>query len=271
VGCGRYDEAHAFAHYEQTSHAFAMDIVTQHVWDYAGDGYVHRLIQNKSDGKLVELPSARHNNIDDSKRTQQAQQREKDGEDFPFTQKMEQVGIEYTALLTSQLDSQRMYFEEQVDRAVDKATKASVAAELATAAAEKATSALESVRAAQALMTDETLPTLERAKDRAERRAERFEGMARSMEREWREGEVINESLMERIRHLEVRLGEAETKGAEMEEQNRDLTFFISGMERLKGEGDDVRLGSVSVAEAPVVVGGAAEGKRRRKKEGGKR
>jgi BRCA1-associated protein len=26
------------------------------VWDYAGDGYVHRIIQNKADGKLVEFP-----------------------------------------------------------------------------------------------------------------------------------------------------------------------------------------------------------------------
>jgi len=28
----------------------------QRVWDYVGDNYVHRLIQNKADGKLVELP-----------------------------------------------------------------------------------------------------------------------------------------------------------------------------------------------------------------------
>ena len=27
------------------------------VWDYASDGYVHRLVQSKSDGKLVEVPS----------------------------------------------------------------------------------------------------------------------------------------------------------------------------------------------------------------------
>ena len=27
------------------------------VWDYASDGYVHRLIQSKTDGKLVEVPS----------------------------------------------------------------------------------------------------------------------------------------------------------------------------------------------------------------------
>jgi hypothetical protein len=27
------------------------------VWDYVGDGYVHRLIQSSLDGKLVEVPS----------------------------------------------------------------------------------------------------------------------------------------------------------------------------------------------------------------------
>ena len=25
------------------------------MWDYAGDNYVHRLVQNKADGKLVEV------------------------------------------------------------------------------------------------------------------------------------------------------------------------------------------------------------------------
>lgn len=28
---------------------------TQQVWDFAGDGFVHRLIHNKADGKLVEV------------------------------------------------------------------------------------------------------------------------------------------------------------------------------------------------------------------------
>lgn len=35
-----------------------MEIDTQRVWDYIDDSYVHRLLQNPSDGKLVELPSA---------------------------------------------------------------------------------------------------------------------------------------------------------------------------------------------------------------------
>lgn len=32
-----------------------MQLGTNRVWDYAGDNYVHRLAQNKSDGKLVEV------------------------------------------------------------------------------------------------------------------------------------------------------------------------------------------------------------------------
>lgn len=35
--------------------AFTMS--SYQVWDYAGDNYVHRLIQSKTDGKLVEVPS----------------------------------------------------------------------------------------------------------------------------------------------------------------------------------------------------------------------
>jgi BRCA1-associated protein len=58
VGCGRYGRAHAVSHYTASAHVYALELETQRVWDYAGDGYVHRLIQNRADGKLVELPSA---------------------------------------------------------------------------------------------------------------------------------------------------------------------------------------------------------------------
>lgn len=239
VGCGRYDDAHAFAHYEQTSHAFAMDIATQHVWDYAGDGYVHRLIQNKSDGKLVELPSARHNDAKGYEEKEMA------------AEKVEHMSMEYTSLLTSQLDSQRTYFEEQVERAVDKATKASISCEQAAMSAMKTLQQLELTQAAHNALSKETIPTLEREKQRAERRAERFESMARRMEKEWREKDVINESLMDRIAHLEKQVNEATLKTSDLEEQNRDLSFFISAMEKLKDEGEDVQQGSVTVGDAP--------------------
>jgi BRCA1-associated protein len=68
IGCGRYNDAHAYHHYMETNHLYALELETQRVWDYAGDGYVHRLIQNTIDGKLVELPGA---NNDDNQRVPQ--------------------------------------------------------------------------------------------------------------------------------------------------------------------------------------------------------
>lgn len=44
-----------FRHFQETNHTYAMQLGSNRVWDYAGDNYVHRLVQNKSDGKLVQV------------------------------------------------------------------------------------------------------------------------------------------------------------------------------------------------------------------------
>jgi BRCA1-associated protein len=38
IGCGRYVGAHAYEHYRETSHLYSLEIETQRVWDYTGDG-----------------------------------------------------------------------------------------------------------------------------------------------------------------------------------------------------------------------------------------
>ncbi|WVZ01246.1 hypothetical protein V8G54_027315 [Vigna mungo] len=55
VGCGRYKGGHAIIHWKETQHCYSLEVETKRVWDYVGDNYVHRLIQSKTDGKLVEL------------------------------------------------------------------------------------------------------------------------------------------------------------------------------------------------------------------------
>jgi BRCA1-associated protein len=40
VGCGRYSGGHAHAHFEASKHAYSMNLRTQRVWDYVGDGSV---------------------------------------------------------------------------------------------------------------------------------------------------------------------------------------------------------------------------------------
>lgn len=65
IGCGRYKEGHAVNHWKESQHCYSLDLETQRVWDYVGDGYVHRLIQSKTDGKLVELPAPCRDGSDD--------------------------------------------------------------------------------------------------------------------------------------------------------------------------------------------------------------
>uniref|UniRef100_A0A0R3RWU9 BRCA1-associated protein n=1 Tax=Elaeophora elaphi TaxID=1147741 RepID=A0A0R3RWU9_9BILA len=98
IGCGRYVEGHAYRHFETTSHTFTLEIGGERVWDYAGDNYVHRLIQNSSDGKMVEY---RRSGVSDSAENQ--------GE------KLESIQLEYTCLLTSQLEYQRIFYETKMN------------------------------------------------------------------------------------------------------------------------------------------------------------
>jgi BRCA1-associated protein len=258
IGCGRYDEAHAFAHYETTSHTYAMDVVTQHVWDYAGDGYVHRLIQNKADGKLVDLPAS----------TGLPPSMTGYANDTVPREKLDNMGAEYAYLLTSQLESQRQYFEEQVERAADKAAKAAASAD----AAARSASALATHVAALEARIETTTASLAAAEKDAQRNAARAasaQDLARSMTRSYKEEQTMNEALLTRIKHLETRLQDAETRiqsvegeKRELEEQNRDLSFFISGQEKLKSMQDNEVMG---LEEGEVEAGFLEVGKDEKK------
>ncbi|CAM9244898.1 unnamed protein product, partial [Ectocarpus sp. 8 AP-2014] len=98
VLCGSRHEDHIRGHYNSTLHAYAIEIETQQVWDFAGDGFVHRLIHNKADGKLVE--------ISDPEQTTQ--------EERLVHGKLEGLAYQYNTLLTSQLDEQRHFYQKQV-------------------------------------------------------------------------------------------------------------------------------------------------------------
>ncbi|KAK3071518.1 hypothetical protein LTR53_008491 [Teratosphaeriaceae sp. CCFEE 6253] len=249
IGCGRYDGAHAFAHYEATSHCYAMDISTQHVWDYAGDGYVHRLIQSKPDTKLIDLPSrTRHEN----------EAFRAEGVDHVPREKMESMATEYTYLLTSQLEGQRRYFEEQVERAADKAAQACTRAEEAATAAQSAAARLGAMHDDRKGLAD-SLARVEAALAKSEKAKAKFEQMAREMSASLREEKTMNEGLLKRIKAADEKAFSA-TKEAEeakeakkdLEEMNRDLTMFISGQEKVKelqAQGEEVVDGNAYVPE----------------------
>ncbi|RVD82930.1 uncharacterized protein DFL_007340 [Arthrobotrys flagrans] len=249
VGCGRYEEKHAFQHYEQTQHCFAMDVDTQRVWDYASDAYVHRLVQNKADGKLVELPSGRNESNTDE-----------------LYDKLDNIGMEYTHLLTRQLDSQRTYFEEQVVAAADKATKASRRADEASEKLQEALAALEDLKLKVDHLSQDIVPSLERSKTRAEKKAEKATELLRKFEKDWREEKTVNDGLLERVDKINKEREELLRENADLKDQLRDMMFFVEGREKLKEMDEE------GIEEGEVTIGDAPDGKKKRKGKGkGKR
>ena len=58
TGCGMSHAGHIQMHYEQHQHAYAMNTDTRHVFDFAGQGYVHRLVVQQSDIAASSLSSS---------------------------------------------------------------------------------------------------------------------------------------------------------------------------------------------------------------------
>ncbi|KAL9566467.1 hypothetical protein ACKAV7_009382 [Fusarium commune] len=251
VGCGRYKGGHAKDHWKETAHCFALELETQHVWDYAGDMWVHRLIRDKGDGKVVELPS-RNRSVGHLEE-----------EDVVPRAKLDSIGLEYTHLVTSQLESQRAYYEELISKTVDKASKASAAAEEAAAQASKAMEKLTVLDEKYTTLSQETIPELEKQLARERNKASKSETLARNLGKSLQEEKRLNEGLMKRIEHLnsdhEAIVKELEKlrgENADLQEMNRDLSMFISGQEKLKElenegkiEEGELEGGSASVPE----------------------
>ncbi|KAF5669718.1 RING UBP finger domain-containing protein [Fusarium denticulatum] len=251
VGCGRYKGGHAKDHWKETAHCFALELETQHVWDYAGDMWVHRLIRDKGDGKVVELPS-RNRSVGHLEE-----------EDVVPRAKLDSIGLEYTHLVTSQLESQRAYYEELISKTVDKASKASAAAEEAAAQASKAMEKLAVLDEKYTTLSQETIPELEKQLARERNKASKSETLARNLGKSLQEEKRLNEGLMKRIEHLNrdhqaivKELEKLKGENADLQEMNRDLSMFISGQEKLKElenegkiEEGELEGGSASVPE----------------------
>lgn len=238
VGCGRYKGGHAKEHWKETAHCFSLELETQHVWDYAGDMWVHRLIRQKGEGKVVEFPSS----TEMASRTS-GHAGGGGGADMDVVPraKLDNIGMEYTHLLTSQLESQRLYFEEIVSKAADKAAKASAAAEAASSQAAEAMNKLGLLEKGHATLRDETIPQLERDLERERKRADKSTELARKLGASLQEEKKINEGLMEKVQHVNKEVESLKAineqlriEVVEQKEMNNDLTMFISGQEKLK-------------------------------------
>ncbi|KAI1499491.1 hypothetical protein F5X99DRAFT_389630 [Biscogniauxia marginata] len=262
VGCGRYKGGHAKEHWKETAHTFSLELDTQYVWDYAGDMWVHRLIRDKGDGKVVELPGHQDGPNGHGH----------ESDDVVPRAKLENIGMEYTHLLTSQLESQRVYFEEMLSKAADKAAKASAAAEKAASQATEALKELRALKEEQRQLRNAIIPSLEKDLERERTRASKSTDLARGLGKSLQEEKKVSEGLMKRIEHVNKELEsvgekikELQLENADLKDQNHDLTMFISGQEKLKELEAEGKVEEGEIQEGSALV---PEDKRRRKGKG---
>jgi BRCA1-associated protein len=104
--------SHARQHYTETLHAYALDTETQHVFDFAGGGYVHRLLQNKDDGKIVEVNDP-HNTTSQERSLSPGLSEVQENE--VLHRKLEGFASQYYTLLKSQLEQQRIFYEGRLE------------------------------------------------------------------------------------------------------------------------------------------------------------
>jgi len=202
IGCGRYQEQHAYQHYRKTSHTYSMHLVNQRVWDYAGDNYVHRLIQGKGEvtGKVV---AYNNNNCEDDK--------------------IDSLTLEYTYLLTNQLESQRLYFEEKIDI-------------LEAGSREKISLLESSVHQAedQCRISNSKLMKCEKELNISNKKYENVVGKVGTLLKELRDEKELNKGLrenqsmwQEKMKNLECKIHQLEknkqSEVAELQEQVNDL------------------------------------------------
>ncbi len=66
--CGKLGDFHVKRHYQESLHAYALNLDSKRVWDFAGDGYVHRLIMSAGrDGEEGEEGEESEENESDDK------------------------------------------------------------------------------------------------------------------------------------------------------------------------------------------------------------
>lgn len=219
IGCGRYQEAHAYDHFMETNHLYALEIETQRVWDYLGDGYVHRLIQNTVDGAIVELPSRSETNSvapqgeSHMKRVSSSMMRlgigsgssagtgsigdggsvsaENLGANNSNQQgKLDSISVDYTYMLTSQLDSQRMYYEEQLDALTEGLSNLTNEVKTLTQEIETAKS-YKSELIEKGKSLDTAIVDVKKEKEKADKRALSFKDKYETMQKNLNEEKLV--------------------------------------------------------------------------------
>ncbi|RDY09616.1 BRCA1-associated protein [Mucuna pruriens] len=246
VGCGRYKEGHAIQHWKDTQHCYSLDFKTQQIWDYVGDSYVHRLNQNQSkiDDKLEEI-NFRCMSLEGDCGVCEC--REDLGIDGAlFNSKVETIVDEYNRLLTSQLETQRQYYESLLVE-----TKSKMESSMSEAVEKAAASEMQDIQNELEKCTEERNAIAE-----VNQKLIKNQEIWRKKVKEAEEREATSIKLMnERI--------------IDLEEQIRDIKIFLEAQKTIDKMSDSngIKEGTV----LPVAYEQSSPGHSKRNRKSGRR
>lgn len=250
--------AHAKGHYELTSHLYAMELETQRVWDYAGDNYVHRLIQNKADGKLVELPPAA--GIESGNANGRGQG---PGEDDNLkAEKMEIMAMQYSQILSRAMDDQRSTYEEQSAELRRKLEDTQKKLEILVVDFDRKLESAQKAQARKLKESEDHRLAVEKEKEKSEKKTGKFAELSRRLQEDLKTEKAISEGLMKNMDSMKKKMELADTekkelssKVADLEDQMRDIMFFLEARDKIEQGGGAVGEaagGSVVVPPPPT-------------------
>jgi len=266
VGCGRYAEAHAADHFSESGHCYSLELETQRVWDYVGDGYVHRLIRSHVDGKIVEVPSPAPGgaHADECGGCAHGDDYCGDMEEAQLASKLDAIAQEYNHLLASQLDSQRKYFEGLM------ATATREAEDKAAACAADAAGAAASAMAA----TTDAKQAMNRARD-LKKKLEAAEAREAKLLEEKEFLRSLNDSLISNQKEWQKKVAgqdascqAKDSRIKDLEEQLHDMMMYIEAQQTVAQAAGGEQLAGGTLLPVPVEE---AKGRRRGKGKGAAR
>jgi predicted Holliday junction resolvase-like endonuclease len=234
IGCGRYAGGHARDHYERTCHLYALEVCSQRTWDYTRESYVHRLVQNESDGKIVEVaPPVSLPAILDSSAPPPP------GFVLLPENDVHRINKEYMWLLQSQLDAQRQVLEAQLRK----------------------TEARE--RHCHELMQEEEKKrhTLEKLTKQLQSHLSEERAMSHAM--------VESAQILKgKITSLENQIEMQRLEMIDLHDQIRDLSFFIESRDRIESSSKELQK---EIAQGTMVVQAPPPTRLKGKKKSSKR
>lgn len=206
---------------------------------------MHRLIQNKSDGKLVELPSVassatagmahREGNLGPSQA------------DALTAEKIEAIGIEYSYLLTSQLDSQRSYYEGQLAEMNKQIDEMKKVVALLRQDMEREQMARKDEDERRRKDEESRLAGVAKEKMKTDQRAQKLTLLARKLEKDLKDERAVSEGLLQNLTKMRDQAesakkdkNEDEEKIRDLEEQLRDVMFFLQARDKIENADDEM-------------------------------